>query len=150
MLRRAALTLLLVAGFSWSASAEEFVNRALASTTVATGAPISATYSGPPSDGPSAYLLVTTANEVNTASLVVTVFGRNAAGTYLLCTSTAITTETTTAILLGSLAGAGEGITDACDFPLPSSLTVTLTVSGTDASFDVSAFLDSAVTGSTY
>lgn len=123
-------------------SAQEFVSRSLSAQTVATGSPVSATYSGLASDGPSAYLLITTANEVNTASLVVTVLGRNAAGTYLLCTSSAITTETTTAVLLGSLAAAGEGLTDVCDFPLPQSLTVTLTVSGTDASFDVSAVID--------
>jgi hypothetical protein len=37
-----------------------------------------------------------------------------------ICTMTGITTNTTTVALIGSAVGAGEGITDVCDFPLSS------------------------------
>lgn len=85
------------------------------------------------------YLTVTTANEVATASLVVTVFNTLAGGDVLVCTMTAITTNTTTVALLGSTVAAAEGITDACDFPLGSTIKFTFTVSGAGADFDVTS-----------
>ena len=62
-------------------------------------------------------------------------------GDILVCTSSSITTNTTTNILLGDLAAAGEGITDACDFPLGRSLNFIFTTSGAGADFDVTADL---------
>jgi hypothetical protein len=55
---------------------------------------------------------------------------------------TAITTETTTAALVGHDAAAGEGITDVCDFPMTERLEITFTVTGAGASFDVTAYFE--------
>lgn len=88
------------------------------------------------------YLTVKTENEEATASLVVTVFNSTPLGDFLVCTMTAITTDTTTVALLGSTVTAADGITDACDFPLTESVKFTFTVTGAGADFDVSADMD--------
>lgn len=95
------------------------------------------------------YLSIVTTNEVATASLAVFAYGRNGAGTYQLCTSGAITTETTTVLLMGTSASASAGVDVACDFPLPQNLRFTFTVVGGGASFDVRAYLDGVGPGGT-
>jgi hypothetical protein len=88
------------------------------------------------------YLVVKTENETATASLVVTVYNGSTLGGILVCTSTAITTDTTTNILIGSTVAAGEGITDVCDFPTGRTNTIVFTVSGAGADFDVTAEME--------
>jgi hypothetical protein len=101
------------------------------------GGAVSATISNP--NNSTGYLVVKTANEAATASLVVTVYNVAASGDILVCTMTAITTDTTTVALLGSTLTAADGITDACDFPMADRVKYTFTVSGLDADFDVTA-----------
>ncbi len=139
-----------------SATAEHTSVELMALTEVATDTPITVNYDSSTvtrrdadhgvidSQFESAYITVVTTNETATASLILTVFGVNDLGAYLICTSTAITTETTTTILLGSLATAAGGIADACDFPLPKSLRFVFTTTGVGADFDVQAGFDSA------
>jgi len=135
----AALALLL---FAAPAIAQVMNRREVLMTTeeVATGTPV-IKYITNNLGSNSAYLHVKTENETADASLVVAVYANETLGSTLLCTSTAITTNTSTHMLLGSLAAAGEGITDACDFPLTRSLTFIFTTSGAGADFDVSAAL---------
>lgn len=85
------------------------------------------------------YLVVKTENETTEASLVVTVTIESPLGDILVCTSTAITTNTTTYILLGSTIAAAAPITDACDFPLGRTLNFIFTQSVADKDFDVTA-----------
>lgn len=129
---------------SASPAAAQAMNRRevlMTSEEVATGAPV-IKYITDNLGAESAYLHVKTENETADASLVVTVYANETLGSMLLCTSTAITTNTTTHMLLGSLAAGGaEGITDACDYPLTRSLTFIFTTSGAGADFDVSAVL---------
>jgi len=82
------------------------------------------------------YLVVVTSSEVAAASLVITValLGQSSSPE-TICTSTAITTNTTTTILMGSLATAGEGIVDVCDFPLANPVVITFFVTGAGSSF---------------
>lgn len=121
----------------------KFSKEILATTTVSTaGGAVTADFTGIPQDASSAYLTVLTSNEAATASLAVVVSGLNALGAWDICTASAITTETLTTILVGSAATAGEGIADACDFPLPRSIRVTFTVTGAAAAFDVRAYLE--------
>jgi hypothetical protein len=90
----------------------------------------------------SAYLIVETSAETATASLAITASLVNALGNTVLCTATAITTDTVTTILLGSTVAAGEGITDACDFPLGRATLLSFTVTGGGADFTVEADLE--------
>ena len=112
----------------------------MAETEVATGTPVSVTLSN--GDNTTGYLIVTTANEAATADMVVTVSNSSTLGDVLICTSSSITTDTTTFILLGSLAVAGEGIDDACDFPAGQRVKFTFTTSGVGADFDVTADME--------
>ena len=111
----------------------------MAITEVATGTPVTVTLSNV--GARTAYLVVKTENEAAAADMVVTVTIESALGDILICTSASITTNTTTNILLGSLAAAGEGIDDACDFPLGGGLNFIFTTSGGGADFDVTAEL---------
>jgi hypothetical protein len=111
----------------------------MAITEVATGTPVSVALSN--IGRKTAYLVVKTENETNSADMVVTVTIESVLGDVLVCTSSSITTETTTTILLGSTAAAAEGITDACDFPLGATFNVIFTTSGAGADFDVTAEL---------
>lgn len=90
---------------------------------------------------PAAYLVVKTTAEVATASLVVTVALDSDLGDQTLCTMTAVTTNTTSLALLGSSMTAAGAVLDACDFPVAGPLSITFTVSGVGASFDVEADL---------
>jgi hypothetical protein len=113
----------------------------LTSIEVATGTPVVAALTN--DNYQTAYLFVKTENETATASLVVTVTAFSALGGAVICTMAAITEEKTTVALLGSLAdGSQEGITDACDYPLPKRLVFTFTTTGAGADFDVSASVD--------
>lgn len=90
----------------------------------------------------SAYLVVETTNEVNSASLVITFRSHPFGQARTFCTLTAITTETTTLAIVGSSPdNTGTEITDVCDAPLPGSFEVVFTVSGASASIDVQAEL---------
>lgn len=122
----------------------------LHSGTIATGAPVTLNIVNP--QATTGYLRIITSNEAATASLAVVVnntyldvSGDGSIGApdlslgqgYPVCTGTAITTATTWVMLLGSTQSASEGIDQACDGPLADALSVTLTVTGTDASFHV-------------
>ena len=111
----------------------------MAITEVATGTPVAVKLSNV--GARTAYLVVKTENETAAADMVVTVTIESALGDILVCTSSSITTNTTTNILLGSLAAAAEGIDDACDFPLGGGLNFIFTTSGVGADFDVTAEL---------
>jgi hypothetical protein len=88
----------------------------------------------------SMYLIVVTSAEVATASLTVAVSVDADEFTAVpICTSAAITTETTYFMAVGTLAAAGGDIDLACDFPISRRTTVTFTVTGAGASFDISA-----------
>ena len=88
-----------------------------------------------------AYLVIKTENETPDASLVVTVTMESPLGDMLVCTSGAITTNTSTVMLLGSTAAAAEGIDTACDWALGRTVNFIFTVTGASADFDVSAEL---------
>jgi hypothetical protein len=109
----------------------------MAITEVAQGAPVSVTINN--RRHRTGYLQVKTENETGAASLVVTVFGNTALGDFLLCTSSAITANQTTTILLGSTLTAAGAIADVCDWPLPGSVTFTFTDSVPATDFDVTA-----------
>jgi len=130
------LLLSLPAAAAWPNSGQSV----MALTEVALGAPVSVTIRN--QRHTSGYLVIKTENETATASLVVTVFNVSDSGSFLVCTTTAITTETTTIALLGSTVGAADGITDACDFPMSREITFTFTVTGAGADFDVTADLE--------
>jgi hypothetical protein len=83
------------------------------------------------------YLVVTTTDEVNAASLAVSM--ATATGNQAVCTLSAITTETTTMALIGSEVAAGGGVADVCDFPLAWVTSIAFVVTGTDAEFTVDA-----------
>ncbi len=106
-------------------------------TEVATGAAITVTIANP--SNRTGYLIVKTENETATASLVVTVSNVSTLGNALVCTLTAITTNTTTIALLGSLIAAGGPLADACDFPMSRLVQLVFTTSGGGADFDVTA-----------
>ena len=114
------------------------VQSIMTSTEVATGAPVSVTVTNN-LHNTSGYLVVKTENKAASASLVVTVLNVTASGNFLICTSTAITTDTTTIIMLGSTATAADGVTDVCGFAMSRSLIFTFTTSGGSADFDVTA-----------
>jgi hypothetical protein len=105
--------------------------------TVSNGAPNSVTFSNPTAS--SMLLIYTTADEVATASLVVQVAITTAIGDIVICTGNAVTTETTTTMLVGSRAAAAGSIDLACDYPMAANMKVTFTVTGGGASFDISA-----------
>lgn len=115
--------------------------RILASQALTTaGGPVSVTVAtkGP---GP-IYLVINTSSEVATASLEVTAdLAHQFSDTNTLCTSSAITTETTTVVLIGSDATAGSGVATVCPFPLAEATTFTFTVTGASAGFTVAADL---------
>jgi hypothetical protein len=113
----------------------------MALTEVATGTPVSVSVLN--QNHTTGYLVVKTENETPTASMVVTVFNTTELGDVLVCTMAAITTDTTTVALLGSLAaGSQEGVTDACDYPLGRIVKITFTTSGGSADFDVTADIE--------
>lgn len=107
---------------------------------VATGTPVTASITN--GDYTTGYLIVLTANETATASMVVTIFNTSRLGSVLICTSTAIEANGTNVIMFGSLAAAGEGIDDACDFPAGQRVTFVFTTSGVGADFDVGADIE--------
>ncbi len=112
----------------------------MALTEVATGAPITVTITNPTND--TGYLVVKTENENGVASLVVTVFNSTVLGDFLVCTTTAITTDTTTIALLGSTLTAADGITDVCDFAMGMQVKFVFTNSGASTDFDVTADME--------
>ena len=109
-----------------------------AATTVATGAPLTVVVSNP---DPSAYLIIKTTNEVATASLAVTVALDTDLGDQIVCSLTAITTNTTTLALLGNSQAAAGAVVDVCDFPVAGPLSLVFTVTGASAAFDIEADL---------
>ena len=112
----------------------------MALTEVANGAPVTVTITNP--SNASGYLVVKTENENGAASLVVTVFNSTVLGDFLVCTSTAITTDTTTVVLLGSTLTAGDGITDVCDFAMGTRVKFVFTDSVSSTDFDVTADME--------
>ena len=134
-----ALTAVMVFAVPASAQLRNKQQPVMAITEVATGTPVTVKLSNVGYQ--TAYLVVKTENEAAAADMVVTVTLESALGDILVCTSASITADTTTFILLGSLAAAGEGIDDACDFPLGGGLNFIFTTSGVGADFDVTAEL---------
>lgn len=133
------LAALFLAPPAWGGKAKEQVVMALTEVSTSGGA-VTATINR--ADHQTGYLIVKTENEVATASLAVVVAAVTDSGEITICTATAITTDTTTAILLGSTVAAGEGVTDVCDFPVTRQTKVTFTVTGAGADFDVTADME--------
>lgn len=109
-------------------------------TEVATGTPVTVQINVIESS--IGYLLIKTENETATASLVVTVFNKNPLGDFLICTTGAITTETTTVIMLGHWVTAARGVDEVCEFPMSLAVEFVFTISGAGADFDVTASLE--------
>lgn len=87
------------------------------------------------------YLVIKTENEVGTASIATIVQNASIIGYYTIATLTAITTETTTVVLLGSDVAAGEGVDEVFDFPLADRVFFVFTISGGGAEMDITAYL---------
>jgi hypothetical protein len=138
-MRRILLCALLIALLpSLSSAAGKNKNQNIMSATeVAVSAPVSVTKRNP--SNRTGYLVIKTENETATASLVVTVFNAHSSGDILVCTLTAITTNTTYTALLGSSLTAADGIDEACIFPMARDVKYTFTVTGVGADFDVTA-----------
>ncbi len=128
---------LLIALPVWAGVEDNVVQLVMADTEVAVGVPISATISN--TYHTAGYLVVKTENETSAASLTVTVLNSTALGDFLVCTLTAITSNTTEVALLGSTVAAADGVTDACDWPMSDVVKFTFTVTGAGSDFDVSA-----------
>jgi hypothetical protein len=140
--RLPALLSCLLLGLTVAAPAHAERKRILPSQSITTaGGAVSVTIGhaglGP---GPS-YLVIHTSAKVLVASLTVTASLAHPLGTALLCTSPAITTETSTVVLLGSSATAADGVAAVCPFPLADSTTFTFTVTGASSGFTVAADL---------
>ena len=90
------------------------------------------------------YLWVTTASEVGTASLAVTVTMNDDQGNSIAAatTSTPITTNTTTALLIGARQSVGDSVLSECCFPLGRAITVSYVVTGADSSFRVDSSME--------
>jgi len=133
--------------FATMASAQDNARHVvLEETTLATaGSPY--TYTVHNQNHSTAYLIIKTANEVATATLIPQISGSSALGDYALGTGSAITTETTTVILLGSDKTAAGGVAEAFDLPLPKDFQIAIAVAGSGASFDVSIELQYVTTG---
>ncbi len=112
----------------------------MALTEVAEGAPVTVTISN--SRWRTGYLVIKTENETTSASMIVTVFNVSPLGDVLVCTTAAITTNTTSTFLLGSTLGAGEGVLAPCDFPLGRRVKFTFTDSVSSTDFDVTADME--------
>ncbi len=118
----------------------------MALTEVATGAPVSVTISNP--NHLYGYLIVKTENETASASLVVTALLVTELGDMLICTSSAVLTDTTVYIALGggminvATGAVEEGIGDRCEFPTGRRMKYTFTVTGAGADFDVTADME--------
>jgi len=109
----------------------------MSATEVAVGVPVSVTKSNP--SNREGYLIVKTENETPDASLVVTVLNAHSSGDVLVCTGTAITTNTTWVIHLGSSLTPADGVDQNCIFPMARDVKYTFTVTGVDSDFDVTA-----------
>lgn len=112
----------------------------MAITEVATGAPVTVNINN--IDHAAGYLSIKTENETSDASLVVTVFNKNPLGDILICTTSAITTEKTTVIMLGHWTTAAAGIDEVCAFPMAIAMAIVFTTSGGGADFDVTASME--------
>jgi hypothetical protein len=142
------LSALLVAAvvlFSVSASAQQAQHNTrqviMAETEVANGAPVSVTITNPWHK--SGYLVIKTANETGAASLVVTIFNVHGGVDHLVCTSSAITTETTTTMVLGSsLTAAAPYQAVDCIWPMGEVVKFTFTDSVGATDFDVTAHME--------
>lgn len=110
----------------------------LETTTIIVGTPVTETFTSKCCT--SAYLIITTSNEVNTATLNVEInILINGLTLELFDNSTDISTETTTVYLLGTTVSAGAPPVEVLTFPLGRTMNIVLTVIGTDAEFDVQA-----------
>ena len=111
-----------------------------AATTIATGAPLSPTWTNPGHN--SGVLYIRTQNEVATASLQVRVYTNAPDGqVFEVCTPTAITANGVAFIWIGPGANTNGAYTQACDVPLTRDMGFTFTVTGAGASFDVTSDL---------
>ena len=138
-MRRILLLALLVVSLPSFASAagKNKVQNILDAVEVAVSVPISVTASNPSNS--TGYLIVKTENETAAASLVVTVLNAHLSVDVLVCTLTAITTNTTYVALLGSSLTAADGIDEGCIFPMARDVKYTFTVTGAGSDFDVTA-----------
>jgi hypothetical protein len=131
-----ALLLVLLPSLS-SAAGKNRNQNIMSAVEVAVSAPVSVTKTSPSNS--TGYLIVKTENETSAASLVVTVLNAHRSGDILVCTLTAITTNTTYVALLGSSLTAADGIDEACIFPMARDVKYTFTVTGGGSDFDVTA-----------
>ena len=112
----------------------------MALTEVAEGAPITVTLANP--NHREGYFKFKTENENGAASLIVTVFNVTPLGDILICTTTAVTTNTTWTTLIGSSLTAADGIDQACIFPMGGRVKFTFTDSVSSTDFDVTADME--------
>jgi hypothetical protein len=112
----------------------------MALTEVATGTPVSVSVLN--QNHTKGYLVVTTANETATASLVVTVFNEHELDDTLVCSLTAITTNSTWVTLFDSSLTAAAGVDQVCIWPMGRLVKLTFTTTGTNADFDVTADIE--------
>jgi len=143
-MRRFALLISLVALLALPGPALAQKNKSvhiMDATEVATGTPVTVTVNNP--NQSTAYLVIKTANETATASMVTTVNYVLAGNVVAACTLTAITTNTTTTFLIGHWATTALGIQNVCqNFALPRVFQLVFTTSGAGADFDVTVDLE--------
>ena len=112
----------------------------MALTEVAVSVPITVTIDNPRAR--EGYFVFTTANETPSASLIVTVFNSTPLGDFLVCTTTAVTTNSQWTTLLGSSLTAADGVDQACIFPISRRVKFVFTVTGDSSDFDVTADME--------
>ncbi len=112
----------------------------MALTEVAEGAPVTVTINN--RNNSTGYFKFKTENETPSASLIVTIFNVTPLGDILVCTTTAVTTNTTWTTLLGSSLTPADGIDQACIFPMASRVKFTFTDSVSSTDFDVTAEME--------
>lgn len=113
----------------------------MAETEVAVGTPVSVTINNPWHK--TGFLVIKTANETGTASLVVTISLVLGGVDHLVCTSTAITADGTNVMVLGSsLTAASPFDAVDCIWPMSEVIKYTFTDSGGGTDFDVTAHME--------
>lgn len=111
--------------------------KVLSLTEVATGTPITASISN--RGNSQGYFSFLTANETASASLIVTVFNKSAQGDILICTTTAVITNSQWTTYIGATKTPSDDIDQNCIWPMARDMKFVFTVTGGGADFDVTA-----------
>jgi len=122
---------------SASAATKSSIDPVMAITEVAVSVPITVSISNPRNS--QGYFTFTTANETATASLIVTIFNASVLGDILVCTTTAVTTNSQWTTYLGATVTPSSGVDQNCIFPMARDVKFVFTVTGAGADFDVTA-----------